>query len=115
MLAELKPNPSIIFVSETRVKDEKIQKQIEEIKIEGYSKPVLDNSATSAGGTALYVSNQLKFNELQVKFDHDACEACFVEIECDKQTQNPIFGALYRHPVQNVRQFTSYLVPGRVS
>ena len=94
MLAKLKPNPSIIFVSETRVQDAKLQKQLNEITIEGYSDPVYDNSKTDAGGTAIYVSNQLTFKKLDIKFDQDDCEACFVEIECGTSTNNPIFGRL---------------------
>ena len=44
-----------------------------------------------------------------IKFEHPNCEACFIEIECNTGAKNPIFGALYRHPVKNVRLFTSYL------
>ena len=32
-----------------------------------------------------------------------------VEIKCKTAKNNPIFGALYRHPVRNVAAFTSYL------
>ena len=46
---------------------------------------------------------------LTLNLIHADCEACFVEIICETSSQNPIFGALYRHPVKNVRMFTSYL------
>ena len=36
MLAKLKPNPSIIFITETRVKDSKLQQQLNKIRMEGY-------------------------------------------------------------------------------
>ena len=109
-LAKLEPNPSIIFVSETRIHDSKLQKQLNEIKIPGFSKPVYDNSKTSAGGTAIYVNERLKFKKrLDIKFDREECEACFIEVICKTSKQNPIFGALYRHPVKDVRAFTSYL------
>ena len=108
-LAELKPNPSIIFLSETRLHDSKLKEQLKQVRIEGY-RIVYDNSPTNAGGTAIYVSDNLNFNKRpDIKFEHPECEACFIEVVCDTPTPNPIFGALYRHPVKNVQLFTSYL------
>ena len=110
MLARLKPNPSIIFISETRIHDSTLQKQLSEITIEGYHDPVYDNSSSNAGGTAIYVSKNLEFKKHpDIKYNHEDCEACFIEIECKSPKHNPIFGVLYRHPVQNVRSFTNYL------
>ena len=60
MLSDLKEKPSIICVSETRLSDSKISSQINEIDLPGYSF-VYDNSATNAGGTAIYISNKLQF------------------------------------------------------
>ena len=62
MVAELDKLPSIIFISETRVADEKEDLHKSQIKIPGY-KFVLDNSQTSAGGTAIFVSDELSYNE----------------------------------------------------
>ena len=108
-LAEFKPNPSIIFISETRLHDSKIKQQLKQIRIEGY-KVAYNNSPSNAGGTAIYVSDNLQFiKRPDIKFEHPECESCFIEIERDKPAKNPIFGALYRHPVKNVRLFTSYL------
>ena len=109
-LAELKKHPSIIFVTETKLHDSKIDTQKDQIIIEGYSTPLLNNSPTNAGGTAIYVSNNLTSIERRdIKFNYPDCEACFVEIECESPNQNPIFGALYRHPGKYARPFTSYL------
>ena len=71
---------------------------------------MLDNSPTRAGGTAIYICENLSYTERpDLKFNFPECESCFVEVECTKSSQNPIFGALYRHPRQNERAFTSYL------
>ena len=81
-----------------------------QIRINGYCDPILNNSPTQAGGTGIYISNNLKFIERpDIKFNYDNCEACFIEIMCEKESDNQIFGALYRHPFSNVRPFTSYL------
>ena len=109
MLAELDRQPSIIFLSETRVHDDKFEFQENQIQLEGY-KFVLNNSPTNAGGTAIYTSNDLKFNKRpDIKFNYPNCEACFIEIICETPGQNPIFGALYRHPGHNARPFCGYL------
>ena len=56
---------------------------------------MLDNSPTNAGGTAIYISEELKHNERDdIKFDFPNCEACFIDIECKTSNRNPIFGAL---------------------
>ena len=98
MISELSKLPSIIFISETRVKDEKEKFQKTQIKIPGYTL-VLDNSKTNAGGTAVYVSNGLQYNERKdIIFNYPNVESCFIEIICKAPGQNPIFGAMYRHP-----------------
>ena len=53
LAAILKPNPSIIFLSETRVPLSPTDSQLNQILLEGYHKPMLTNSPTSAGGTAV--------------------------------------------------------------
>ena len=88
-------------------KNEDFQK--EKVQIEGYQL-VLDNSSTNAGGTAIYSSDDLVCNERSdIKFEFSNCEACFIDVECKSPGQNPIFGALYRHPNQYARPFCSYL------
>ena len=71
---------------------------------------MLHNSPTSAGGAAIYVSKTLEYSERpDINFNYPQCEACFVEVECPSVSQNPIFGALYRHPVKDINSFTSHL------
>ena len=109
MLSEFRKMPSIIFISETRVADEKEKIQKSQIRIPGF-KFVLDNSPTNAGGTAVYVSDELSFNERDdIIFNYPHVEACFVEIICKKPGNNPIFGAMYRHPDTSARPFCNYL------
>ena len=105
----LEKYPSLLFISETKIQDDKEELQKDMIQIEGYQL-ILHNSPTNAGGTAIYASNDLKFNERpDIKFEFPNCEACFVDIECDVPGPNPVFGALYRHPGHNGRIFCSYL------
>jgi len=108
-LAELKHKPSIICVSETRFDDSKISQQLDSTRAPGFNL-IFNNSSTSAGGTAIYINEQIKFIErTDIKFNFPNCEACFVEISCENEKQNHIIGALYRHPNHNARLFTSYL------
>ena len=60
-LAELKKQPSILFISETKVQDSKLETQEPQIQIEGYTFE-LHNSPTDAGGTAIYISADLEYN-----------------------------------------------------
>ena len=109
MIAEFNKHPSIIFISETRVHDEKEHFQKSQIQIPGYTF-ILDNSPTSAGGTAIYVSDGLICNERQdIVFDYPNVESCFVEIVCKTPGNNPVFGAMYRHPGFYARPFCSHI------
>ena len=107
-LAQLKETPSIIFISETRVQDSKENIQLPQIRMKGYQL-VLANSPTNAGGTAIYVNNDLKFIKPNIKFNSPHCEACFVEIVCENPQNNHIFGAMYRHPGIYPKIFNAYL------
>ena len=109
LITELSKEPSIIFISETRVHDDKESFQKSQIKIPGYTF-VLDNSPTNAGGTAIYVSDGLQFKERDdIIFNYPNVEACFIEIICKIPGHNSIFGAFYRHPGFHARPFCSYL------
>ena len=109
MMAEFSKLPSIIFISETRVHDDKEEFQKSQIKIPDYTF-VLDNSPTNAGGTAIYVSNELKFQERDdIIFNYPNVETCFIEIICETPGHNPIFGAMYRHPGFYARPFCYHL------
>ena len=109
MIAKFSKDPSIIFISETRVHDEKEQFQKPQIEIPGYTF-VLDNSPTNAGGTAIYVTDGLVYKERDdIIFNYPNVETCFIEIICKKPGHNPIFGAIYRHPGEYARPFCSHL------
>ena len=108
-LSMLSIKPSIIFISETRLHDSKLEWQLPQISIDGYDL-FYNNSSTKAGGVAMYVSNKLKFIErTDIKFNFDNCEACFIEVLCANENDNHIFGTLYRHPIDYARSFTNYL------
>ena len=108
-LAELKHSPAIICISETKLDSCNLSQQIDSVRAPGYSF-VCNNSLTKAGGTAMYISDSIKFlDRTDIKFDFPNCEACFVEILSDDQNHNQIIGTLYRHPNHNARLFTSYL------
>ena len=109
LLERMKPKPSIIFLSETKIPLSPSEIELNKIIFEGFHKPMLNNSPTKAGGTAIYVSETLSYNERpDLKFDFPECETCFVEVETNS-CQNPIFGAMYRHPRPNEQAFTSHL------
>ena len=109
VLSQLSAAPCIVFISETRVHDSSIDFDLPRVLIDGYN-IVLHNSPTLKGGTAIYISNQLKFIERSdIKFNYPNCEACFVEILCNDNAPNPIFGALYKHPHEPAHNFTTHL------
>ena len=61
-----------------------------------YHAPVFCTSPYSAGGVAIYVSDELIFHERSdIQFNAPDCESCFVEIECNGSQNNPVFGAMY--------------------
>ena len=97
MIAKLTKLPSILFISETRVHDEKEVFQKSQIKIAGYTF-VLDNSQTCAGGTAINVSDNLIYEERDdIIFNYPNVEACFVEIKCKKRGKLCVFLSFVHH------------------
>ena len=84
-LGQFKAYASILFLSETRLHDSKMDFQSSLINIPNYSY-VHQNSPTNAGGTAIYVSNSLRFiNRPDIKFECANCEACFIEVICENE------------------------------
>ena len=68
------------------------------------------NSRYSAGGVAIYVSEDLIFHERSdIQFNAPDCESIFVEIECDGSQNNPVFGAMYKHGFSDTTLFNAYL------
>ena len=60
LLATLKPIPSILCLSETKVPLKPTDLLLDQIRFDGFHKPMLENSSTSAGGVAIYVSKNLR-------------------------------------------------------
>lgn len=95
--------PNIIAVTETRLK----QNTVDNVDLTGYDLYHTD-SPTSAGGTALYISSNLKAMprpDLELKLD--LVESTWIEIPNTKTMKNTIIGCLYRHPSSNVNDFTN--------
>ena len=112
MLARLEKSPSIFFVSDARLSNDKnaLKTQIPKIELDGYHTPVFCTSPYSAGGVAIYVSEDLIFHERSdIQFNAPDCESCFVEIECNDSKNNPVFGAMYRHGFTDANLFNEYL------
>ena len=69
-IGQLKQLPSLLFISETKLHDSKIDDQLAQISIDGYS-IAFTNSSTKAGDTAIYINNSLSFTErTDIKFVH---------------------------------------------
>ena len=91
----------VIAITETRLN----KNSVINVDMLGYNFFHVD-SLTSAGGAALYVSEELKcISKPDLQIDIDQVESCWVEIETEKG-KNIIIGSIYRHPKGNVEQFT---------
>ena len=109
-LSEFDKKPSIICISDTRLHESKLDLQLTQVILKGYNLTTYNNSKTKAGGTAIYVSDRLKYLERpDIKFNFPNCEACFIEVLSENERENHIFGALYRHPIDYARPFNNYL------
>ena len=106
MISEMGIKPDIICVSESRLIDKNIEWQSALVSIDGYALKY-DNSKTSAGGVAIFVSEKLNFNvKTELKLKVDDCESIFIEIYSSgngipsKVTakNTVLFGCVYRHP-----------------
>ena len=58
-LSQFSAKPSLICISETKLHDSKLTYQLSTVQIPGYSF-IYHNSTTSAGGTAMYISNNVR-------------------------------------------------------
>ena len=68
------------------------------------------NSRYSAGGIAIYVSEDLILHERSdLQFNVPDCESIFVEIECDGSQNNPVFGAMYKNGFSDSTLLNAYL------
>ena len=95
----------IICLSETRLND----LNLGNCNITGYTL-YHRNSKTKAGGSAIFVSERLKCQEMsQTKIKSKGCEDAWVEIVFIKNT-SLIVGSVYRHPTSDVIHFKNVLV-----
>lgn len=104
LLMSLKELPSIIAISETKLKDNNIHN----LHIPGYSF-VGTNSQTMAGGVGRYVDENIKFIRRQdLEFTSKDFETCFIELLRNRQ-KNVLVGCIYRHPSGNCTTFQEFL------
>ena len=110
--------PEIICVSETRLKDNKINWQSKLVTIPNYDL-IYDNSPTNAGGVAIYVKNKIfsKFEiKADLKLDLPQCESLFLEIKVSTKSKSAhgnmktlLVGCVYPHPKLNSTLFIDHL------
>ena len=100
--------PDIIAITESKVNSNTNEKLLQ---IDGYKKPLKDNSKTSAGGVYVYVSNSIssKIRE-DLKMDIDNCENVWLEVnykntKSKTKSEGVIVGLIYRHPVYDFSDF----------
>ena len=108
LISQAKVTPHFICVTETRLKDKKIDWQSALVNLPDYELHY-DNSKTSAGGVAIYVHESICNFEIksEMKIDVSDCESLFIEIKFDKNEPNResdkakkslLVGCVYRHP-----------------
>ena len=100
-LCSLQIRPKIICLSESRIN----HKPFINIELPDYKFVHID-SPTSAGGVAVYISSELRFNILfNLSLDIDGCENIWIKL-CHSDL---LLGVIYRHPRSNVKLFTDQL------
>ena len=58
------------------------------------------------GGAGLYISHKCEYKRrLDIEFNIESCETCFVELISQDKNKNIIVGIIYRHPHNNFDQF----------
>ena len=107
LLKNLDYSPDVILISETKLKDDDMDWQINFITISGY-KVLYDNSKTYAGGVAMYVKDNIPCKKIkEIRLESPECESLFVELtlDCVDETcqsksisKTCIIGCVYRHP-----------------
>ena len=115
--AKTKCFPDILCISESRLKDSKIDAQTQLVNHPEYNL-VFDNSPTSAGGSAVYIKKGLNYivkNECRLEIED--CESIFLELDLHSNgsTATILIGCIYRHPRPTVNDFCeemSYFIQG---
>ena len=102
ILCSLPIRPKIICLYESRIN----HKPFINIELPDYKFVHID-SPTSAGGVAVYISSELRFNILfNLSLDIDRCENIWLKL-CHSDL---LLGVIYRHPlISNVKLFTDQL------
>ena len=102
----LSDTPDVIGITETKLNENTVT----DVEIRGY-KLFHDDSPTTAGGAALYISESLAPTERpDIRFDLDLVESCWAEIAVSgKNKKNIILGCIYRHPNADLHSFTEQL------
>lgn len=98
ILCHMKHPIDVLCISETKLNQ---KSDLKKVKIAGY-KFKYTHSQTSFGGAGVYISERLNFiRRLDLEFNIDDCETCFLEIITDRKQKNLIIGTVYRHPHDN--------------
>ena len=97
ILITCKETPSIIAISETKLKEDGVCN----ISIDGY-RFISKHSPTNAGGVGIYIKNDIEFFRRQdLDCDFEGVETCFIEIPRTKG-ETIVVGCIYRHPTSNI-------------
>ena len=108
--------PDIICISETRLKNEKIDWQLQLVGLPHYDLHY-DNSPSNAGGVAIYTKTSLKcLVKTETRINIEDCESLFLEISIPSDSSNVnskikslIVGCIYRHPRPTTCRFIEEL------
>ena len=101
----LDKRPEILAITETRLNANSVC-NVDLLNYELY----YTDSPTLAGGSAIYIIKTLKsIPRLDIKFDVQLVELCWVEIDPYNGKAPILIGSIYRHPGAHVEEFTKYL------
>ena len=105
LLQEINFNPSVIFITETWLSNNKTF--IYSLKNYNYiSKPGINKS----GGTGLFIRTDLNYNIItNLQLNIENCEDLWVELQLNSNTKITL-GSIYRHPTHNFNSFKNKLL-----
>ena len=98
ILYSLEHTPNVLGITETKLHGETCSN----VDIKNYNFFHTD-SKTKAGGTALYIANNLKsIPRPDIKFSIEKVESCWAQIDAGKNKKGIIIGCIYKHPGCNL-------------
>ena len=105
--------PDVICISETRLKNDKIDWQLQLVGLPNYDLHY-DNSPSNAGGVAIYIKSSLDCKvRPNVRIDIEDCESIFVEISPNSDSKNakskqlkPLGHSVQSPKRKHIRHFT---------